>query len=784
MWQTNLRITLRNLWKYKGFSLVNVLGLSISLAGCILILLYVLHEHSYDAWNQQAPRVYRVARTTSHAPGYVSASTEAEIAPIFKERIPEIAAYTRFYVFDMGKRLISFGDTHSYIEHMQGVDSTFFQVFPYTFVEGDPAHALDDNQSLVISDAVAKRLFGKQPALGKTILWQARNLVRITGVFKTPETPTHFDADAFHKMNSNGDGWWNWNFYLYILARPGTNAKALEQRMNHELDRLPVNQDTSAGNGKQWVQLVPLKDMYFRNDIHNDFTLRGNAQILRVLVGVALLLLVIACINFTNFNITQSVRRSKETGMRKVMGAHRLSLALYYLLETTVQVLIGLLLGLVIAELFLPSLSGLLGINLRLFTSGAWREIGGMALAGILVIGASGGYVAYYISGLDPIRVLKGEYQGKGRGALLRKVLLVAQFAFAALAVGTLLVIHTQEQYMERLDPGFQKDQVLVVNFHTGGQRAHWAQTKQTLLSLPGVRLVSKANYLPGDRGMQVIATNFHGERVEDLDVVTVGYDYFEVMGMRLEKGRFFNPTYGLDSNSMVINEAAAKRYRVPSLGTPWIDDMPIVGVVRDINQRGFEAAAEPTMYRIENENTNRCDKVLLKVDAARVPEAIKGLNKAWPDIEPGFPIEYHFLDEQFNRMFRQYRQVDILFTAFSALTLFIALLGIFVLSAFMALQRSREIGIRKVLGASVTGMIRLLSRDFVLLVLIANAIALPFLWVLGQQWLQGFAYRVSLPWFAFAGTVVLTLGCTLITVSIQAWKAAVADPVKALKYE
>jgi putative ABC transport system permease protein len=784
MWQTNLRITLRNLWKYKGFSLVNVLGLSISLAGCILILLYVLHERSYDAWNKNAPQVYRVGRINSHKPGDVDASIPGEVAPILQERIPQITAYTRFYVFDMGKRLISFGDTHSYVEHMQGVDSTFFRVFPYTFIEGDPAHALEDNHSLVISDVVAKRLFGKASALGKTIVWQGKNLVKITGVFKTPEEPTHFEADAFHKINSAGDGWWNWNFYLYILAQPGTDTKALERKINQEMNRMPLNQDTSSGSGRVWVQLVPLRDMYFRTDVHNDFTLKGNAQILRVLLGVALLLLVIACINFTNFNITQSVRRSKETGMRKVMGAHRFSLAFYYLLETTVQVLISLLLGLVIAELFLPSLGRLLGINLRLFTGSAWREIGVMVLAGILVIGASGGYVAYYISGLDPVRVLKGEYQGKGRGALLRKFLLVAQFAFAALAVGTLLVIHAQEQYMERLDPGFQKDQVMVVNFHRGGQLQHWAQTKQTLLSLPGVRLVSKANYLPGDRGIQIISRGYKGETVQDLDVVTVGYDYFEVMGMRLQKGRFFNEAYALDSNSMVINEAASKHYKVPPLGTPWIDDMPVVGIVENINQRGFESAAEPTMYQIESDNTNRCDNVILKVDPTHLPELIKGLNIAWRDIEPNFPMEYHFLDEQFNRMLAQYRQVDILFTAFSALTLFIALLGIFVLSAFMALQRRREIGIRKVLGASIGGMIRLLSRDFVLLVLVADAIALPFLWILGQQWLQAFAYRVSLPWFAFAGTVVLTLACTLITVSIQAWKAAVADPVKALKYE
>ncbi|TDW99713.1 ABC transporter permease [Dinghuibacter silviterrae] len=784
MFQTNLRIALRNLWKYKGFSLVNVLGLSISLAGCILILLYVFHEHSYDRWNKNAGRVFRVAKTTSDNPGRVGASTPGEIAPLLKDRIPEIAAYTRFYVFDIGRKLAVNRDKNIYIDHVQGVDSTFFQVFPYTFVEGDPAHALDGPYNLVISDVVARRLFGHGPALGKTIRWQERVSLTVTGVFKTPDAPTHFEADAFHKINSTGDGWWNSNFYTYILAGEGTDGKALETKINQALDRMPLNQDTSTGAVKTHIQLVPVRDMYFRSDISNDFTLHGNARILQVLLGVALLLLVIACINFTNFNITQSVRRSRETGVRKVMGAHRLSLALYYLLETSVQVVISLLLSLVLAELFLPGLGRLLNADLGLFMGGAWKELAGIACIGVLVIGASGGYVAYYISGLDPVRVLKGEYQGKGRGALLRKVLLVVQFAFAALAVGALLVIHTQEKYMESLDPGFHKDQVMVVNFHRGGQREHWDATRQRLLSLPGVRMVSKVNYLPGDVGMQVIGREYNGEPVKNLDVITVGYDYFEVMGIRLDKGRFFNSAYGLDSNSLVLNQTAARQYHIPALGTPWIDHMPIVGIVGDINQRGFETPVEPTAYMIESDNTNACNNVLLKIDASRLPQTIRALNTAWLDIEPGFPLEYHFLDQQFDRMFLQYHQMDILFTAFSALTLGIALLGIFVLSAFIALQRSREIGIRKVLGASVQEVVRLLSTDFLVLVLLANAIALPCLYVLGQRWLQGFPYRVTLPWFAFAGTLVLTLACTLITVSIQAWKAAMSDPVKALKYE
>jgi putative ABC transport system permease protein len=308
---------------------------------------------------------------------------------------------------------------------------------------------------------------------------------------------------------------------------------------------------------------------------------------------------------------------------------------------------------------------------------------------------------------------------------------------------------------------------------------------KPRFLALPGVRDATKANFLPGSKVIQVIAADFNGEPISQLDEVTVGYDYPEVMGMHFVAGRSFNPAYGQDSNGVVVNETAARRYHLYALvGKPWIENWIILGIVKDFNQRGFETATEPTAIRIETRHSNPTDHILLKVDGRRLPQTIAALNAMWTDIEPGFPLEYHFLDEQFNQMFLQYRQMDVVFMAFAGLTLFIALLGIFVLSAFLALQRSKEIGIRKVLGASVQGVIRLLNRDFLILVLLADVIALPVLWFLSQQWLQGFAYRIPLPWFAFAGTVLLTLGCTLATVSFQAWKAATADPVKALKYE
>ncbi len=785
MLKTNLKIALRNLWKNKGLSFVNIFGLSIGIAGTILILLYVLHERSYDSWNKKENRVYRVAINWPQLGNGAFGAVMAEMADPFKAGIPEIEDYTRFYVWNMGQRLVTYKEKSLYAQHFQGVDSTFFNVFPYTFKEGNPATALNGPASLVISEELAHKLFGDQPALGRVVTLQGSAPFTITGVFQTPSQPSHIEADAFRRMSVTTGGWGNANWYMYILAKPGANPKLMEQKMDKILDKLPINADTS-GFGRATIRLIPLKDMYFRSDINYDFTQHGNLHILQVLSIVAILLLAIASINFTNFNIIRSIRRARETGVRKVLGAFRLNLVMYYLLEASIQVLIAMILGVVWAELILPLMNHLLGLNLSLLHSTDWGNLSlflGATLIGVILL--SGGYVAYWTSGLNPVIVLKGNLSSMYKGGLLRKGLLIVQFGLAAISVGGLVIIHNQVNYMEHMDPGFNKEQVMILPLHQKEHLEHFSDFKRQMLNVPGVKLASRVNFLPGDKSIQVIGSQFQGKTLAGINMVVVDYDYFETMGTHFIKGRPFNQSFGMDSNSIIVNETAEKQFQLQQmLGKPWIQDRPVVGVIKDITQRGFENKPEPTVYIIETENTNDASNVILKVDGKNLDQTIAGLKNVWRNVEPGFPMEYHFLDEQFGKMFSTYKQMDRVFVIFASLTLFIALLGIFVLAAFMAAHRTKEIGVRKVLGASVLQIIQMLNREFVALVIIANVIALPVLFVLGKQWLRGFAYQITLPWMAFWGTLVITLLCTILTVSIQARAAAVANPVKALKHE
>lgn len=785
MFKTNVKIALRNLWKYKGFSFVNVLGLAVGIAGCILITIYVLHETSYDQWNAKRNQVFKITVSGTGSKDDVSASLPAELAPMLKQQIPEIADYTNFFVFNMGKRLLSYKENSFYINNPQGVDSTFFNVFPYTFLAGNPANALDAANSLVISEDVARRLFGNESALGKEIKWQGGvGSFIITGVFKMPATPTHFYADVFRKITSHGDGWNNFNFYLYILAKPGVSAATLEQKINAALKTTPLGKDPDEAKVRVFAQ--PLTDVYLHANAKYDFAKRGNVHIIQILSAVALLLLLIATINFANFNITQSVRRAKETGLRKVLGAVRSSLVWYYLLEAAVQTMLAVFVGMALTELFLPMLNHQLGVALTFFTNpGFWNILCYVVLAALLIILLSGGYVAYYISGFEPVQVLKGNLMRSTRGAGLRKALLILQFALAAVAVGGLLIIHSQQQYMEKRDPGFNKDQVLLIPMHKVDTRVQYADIRQRLLKLQGVQLVSRVNYTPGDKDMQVIGRDFNGTAVSSLNTVTIDYGYADVVGLRMVEGRFFDAAHAADSNGIVVNETAAKRFELRKLlGKPWIGGHILLGIVKDFTQRSAEAAAEPLIFVMPGGEGNTPDKFILKVQSNDIPQTMERIRQAWQTIEPEFPLQYTWLDQQFGQLFLQYQQMDNIFMAFAGITLFIALLGIFVLAAYMAQQRTREIGVRKVLGASMTQLVQLLNKEFVLLVLIANCIALPVLWLLASRWLQGFAYRIALPWMAFVATLLITIVCTILTVSIQAWKAAKADPIKALKYE
>lgn len=783
MFRLNLKIALRNLWKTKGYTLLNIFGLSIGLAGFIIILLYANLEKSYDTWNPEAKNVYRLSIKWGPDQDEYS-SSPAELAPALKEMIPEIEDYGRFYVWDSYQRLLTSGSKEMYVDHILGVDSNWFNLFPYKFIYGDAKSSILSNDQIVLSQPVSEKIFGKTNPVGQSIMINTDKRYTVSGVYELPNTPEHIEEEGFIKKSSKGDGWNNSNFYTYLKARPGTDAKMLSEKLNAAFQKLPVVKKDSA---MQKVRLItlPVTDVYLHATSLQDPIKRGNPTMVTILVLFASLLLIIACINFTNLAIAQSVKRAKETGIRKVLGAAKSNLITYFLTETTIQCVLALLLAFVFAEVSLPLMNRLMEINISLFSySNPGQLILQIGVLMLLVIILSGGYAAFFLSSYEPVKVLKGNFS-RGTGSLwMRKVLISVQFVVAIVFIISLMVIKQQVTYIKNQDVGFKKDHLLVFKIRKGDTRRNFQQVKDRLLKIDGVKGVSRVNYYPGVKDMQVVGRDFNGQSIENMSVVTLDFDYFDVMGMPPIAGRVFSNQYKTDSTSVVVNEAAVKKYGLQNLiGKKWFEGRFIIGVVKDHVQKGMELAAEPTAFMIESKSSNPANQVVLKLNGEHTQQTIAEIKNVWQSVEP-FPFQYTWLDQSFANVYVQYVRLDKIFNVFTYVTLALAVLGLFALASFTVQERTKEIGVRKVLGAETRDILKMINRAFLILVLIANLIAIPIAYILASTWLSGFAYRSTMTIWPFLAATFVSVLVTVLTVSIQTYKTANAKPVDALKYE
>ncbi|WP_316821121.1 ABC transporter permease [Pedobacter gandavensis] len=783
MFRLNLKIALRNLWKNKGYTLLNIFGLSVGLAGYIIILLYANLEKSYDTWNPEAKNVYRLSIKWGADQDEYS-SSPAELAPALKEIIPEIVDYGRFYVWDSYQRLLTSGSKEMYVDHILGVDSNWFNLFPYKFIYGDAKSAILSNDQIVLSQPISEKIFGKANPVGQSIMINTDKRYTVSGVYELPNTPEHIEQQGFIRKSSKGDGWNNSNFYAYLKVKPGTDPNTLSQKLNAAFQKLPmVKKDTDLQKAR--LITLPVTDVYLHATSLQDPVKRGNATMVTILVLFASLLLIIACINFTNLAIAQSVKRAKETGIRKVLGAAKSNLITYFLTETTIQCLLALLLALVFAEVSLPLMNRLMEINISLFTYNNPGQLTlQIGLLMVLVIVLSGGYAAFFLSSYEPVKVLKGNFS-RGTGSLwMRKALISVQFVVAIVFIISLMVIKQQVTYIKNQDLGFKNDHLLVFKIRKGDTRTNFQQVKDRLLKIDGVKGVSRVNYYPGVKDMQVIERDFNGQSIVNLSVVTVDFDYFDVMGMPPVVGRVFSNQYKTDSSSLVVNEAAVKKYGLRNLiGKKWFEDRLIVGVVKDHIQKGMEHAAEPIAFRIEGKTSNAANQVIIKLNGEHTQQTISEIKALWQSVEP-FPFQYTWLDQTFANVYVQYVRLDKIFNVFTYVTLALALLGLLALASFTVQERSKEIGVRKVLGAETTDILKLINKTFLVLVVLANAVAIPIAYILASIWLSGFAYRSTITLWPFLAAMCISVIVTILTVSIQAYKTANAKPVDALKYE
>ena len=786
----------RNLRKNKFYTVINVTGLAVALAGFIVILLYLNYELSYDSWDRSLKRVYRVSEQKEDD---ILQQTPAPLSAFLKRQLPEIEAATTMQSAGDIAILLSAGDKKIYQKGSVEADSSFFKVFPYKIREGDAATVLDKPNAMVITPEVAAKLFGNESAIGKTIKIFNAFECEVTGIMQEPQTPSHLYVQfvfrsPYEKENSF---WENYSYTTYIKTRPSVSGDKLEENINQAYynERLKKDNRSLADFRKAGHHAGLFVDK--AKNIHN-FPKHGHSNFatVSILLLLAALLLLAGTINFSNLSIAASMRRAKEIGVRKVLGSDRKQLLLQIIGEIALQCIFSLCAALLLVNLILPYFNRQFGISLTFFNSDNIASVFmQISVCLLIVIVMSGLYPAIFLARYNITRVLKGDYSTGNKGIAFRNALIVVQFSVSAFFIIGTLVISNQMHYMQTRDKGFSGKQVMRLEARQKVRDANFEITRQTLLSIPGVQYVAKATTVPGDAisDTSTIAYKYNGNEYR-MGSVKVSDDYFKTLNIPLLLGRSFNGSFSdQNTRSAVINEAAARRLNLQNpvgaiITFPSCDTVPvqIVGMVKDFNVTSFENSVQPIVFTVGNKACmfQSGGGILVKINSENIAQTTMAIEKVWKNIDPDFPIRYSFLDENFQKLFSAHVRLQAIIKFFAFTAIFISVTGLFALTAFLISRRTKEIGVRKILGASVADVGLLLGKDFIRLVIIAVIIATPLGWWAADAWLQSFAYRASINWITFLIAALIIVAVAIVTMSIQSIKAALANPVKSLRTE
>jgi putative ABC transport system permease protein len=803
-----LKVALRNLWKSRSFTALNVAGLAAGLGVCLLIVLYVRDELSYDRHYKNADCIYRLdAELSFNNTLFNSATSPKPLAVQLVKDYPQIENMVRISYFNSSADImLKKGALWVQDHHLAYADSTFFRVFTIPMIAGDPMTALDEPHSIVIDESAAKRYFNSTDVVGKTLEFNDKTLCKVTGVMEDMPRQSSFHFSFIRPLRDSWMGdeykWINNPVQSFILVRPGTTKTLLQKDIDatvntHVTPELESELHISAQTMKQQgnyfrYHLTPLTDIHLHSDKSYEFEAGGNSSYIYIFSFIAILILVIACVNFMNLSTARSANRAKEVGIRKVVGSTRTNLITQFLTESLLLSFFSMLLALGFALLLLPIFNTLSGKELHAAILFSPRFLALLTALVFLVGCLAGSYPAFYLSSFQPIKVLKGSIATGFKSSWLRSSLVVFQFFISiGLIVGT-LVIYRQLNYIRNREIGFDRDQVLVV--HNSASTGDAIKTfRKELVQLPGVAGATLASDLP-TQGNGYNQTGWFRNAAMDakaaiiLTTLEIDAQYVPTLGMQLVKGRNFSPDFPTDSMGILVNEAA-----VQLLG--WKDPMSqklynthdnkavpfhIVGVLKDFNFSSMHEKIGPVVMRLRDYRNT----MAVRLRPGDIYSRVHEIETKWKGLFPGLPFSYTFMDNDFNNLYHAEEQTGQVFLTFAVFAILIACLGLFGLVTYAAEQRTREIGIRKVLGASATTLMTLLSKDFLKLVLIASLIAFPVAWWAMNQWLQSFAYRIGISWWVFAVAGVAAILIALVTVSIQTIRAAVANPVKSLRSE
>jgi len=802
-----IKTAIRSLSKNKGFTAINVLGLALGLASCLLIIFYVFDELNYDRYNTKADRIYRVnedIRFGGNSNSYAVAP--APLASALKSDFPEIEQVVRFR--SRGGFQVKKGNQNIQEDKVVYADPGLFKVFTLPIIDGDPVTALNDTHSVVITEKAAQKYFNRTNVVGQILTINDTSLYKITGVIKDIPKQSHFNFDFFISMASTPEGkddaWFSSNFNTYVLLRPGTDFNKFQAKIpaffeSHAGPQLQSVLHLTFAKFEQGgnyfrINFTPITKIHLYSNREAELGMNGDIEFIYMFSAIALFILLIACVNFMNLSTARSANRAREVGVRKVLGSPRKYLIAQFLTESIIVTLIGAIIAFFAAWALLPLFNQMSGKELTI-TVQTMVWIVPLMIALVLIIGAlAGSYPALFLSGFQPIEVLKGKLASGFKGGMLRSFLVVFQFTISIFLIIGTLVIYNQLKYIQSKDLGYNRNEVFTVwNVNVLGNNAK--AFKQEVKQLIGVQNATMTGALP-NTGYWNSSTVFKGPIADQKNSVlsqgwVVDEDYIATLGMKMQLGRNFSRDMPTDSTAIVINETAEKMlgfknpinqliYYPQDSKALVLKPYHIIGVMKDFNFQSLRANVTPLILFMGNNEGG----LSIRANAANIPALLNQIKSKWTAFSPNQEFNYTFMNQDFDAVYRTEQRTGTIFVSFTTLAIVIACLGLFGLAAYAAEQRTKEIGIRKVLGASMSTIVQMLSKDFIKLVLIAIIIASPLAWWAMNKWLQDFAYRIHIQWWvlAIAGSGAILIA--FITISFQSIKAALTNPVKSLRSE
>ncbi len=801
-----LLIALRNAWRNKGYTLINLLGLAIGISSSIIILLFVLDELSYDKHNENFKEIYRICvRGKIQGNELEAALSNAPMGATLKTDFPEVEEFTRLFTFD-GDPIVRYGDNVFIEENFYYADSTFFDVFTAPAIYGDPALMLNRPNTVILTEEAAHKYFGFEDPVGKVLkVGQEEENFEVTGVVKGFPENSHFRFNMLGSMTSiylaDVTRWLGNNNYTYLRLQEGfvaDNLEAkfpalLEKHMGPQLEEMlgmTMEEFFSAGNSYGYF-LEPLKEIHLQSDLQFEINPGGSRASVIIFSVIAVFLIIIASINFMNLATASAAKRATEVGIRKVAGAERQRLIWQFLTESFLTTVLALILAVVLVELFLPGFNNLAGKNLELISIGPWRLFFGLLAIGLFVGFAAGSYPAFFLSSFKPTVVLKSGAMRGIRGALLRRGLVTFQFIITIVLFICTLVVNRQMNYMQNKDLGFNKENLVVVDriYVLGTQIEAF---RQELLKNPTIRQATVSSAVPGGLigDNAYVPEGAETSETHAINNIWADWHFMETYGLELVEGRWFQDSNPTDSFGIVINEAAVRAlsfedplsHRLStSFGDDSDDPLQIIGVVKDFNFQSLHQEIRPLVIQFNSQNNYQ---MTVQISGNQTGKSLSYIEETWNSFMEQQPVHMTFLEEDLASLYNNDEKSATVFSIFSVLAIFIAALGLLGLASFSAAQRTKEVGIRKAMGASISSVLVTLSKEFIWLILLAALASWPVGYFFMRDWLQDYPIRVDLELQVFIVSTVMAFLIAAVTVILRVYQAASTNPIKCLRYE